>query len=308
MSASSEQFATVSTGMKICYQTFGDPSDEPLLLVMGLGGPMTWWNEDLCGMLARAGFFVIRYDNRDVGRSGRGKGLVARRDLVRAFLGRPVQAPYSLEEMSRDGLGLLDHLGIESAHVCGMSMGGMIAQTIALLEPARVRSLVSIMSTTGSRRVGFQHPRVLPVLLGRAGAGRDAYVANSTRVWRVIESPGYPMTDEEIRTRAGETFDRGVSASGVLRQMMAVITQPDRTSSLRRLDIPAAVIHGRRDRMVHPSGGKATARAIPGCELVLVPDMGHDAPRELFQDFVDVIRRTADRAADRAADRGSAES
>lgn len=299
MSPSPEQFAMVSTGMKICYQTFGDPSDEPLLLVMGLGGPMTWWNPDFCQLAADAGFFVIRYDNRDIGRSSRAEGRVTRRDLVRAFLGRDVDAPYTLEDMARDGLALLDHLGLDAAHVCGVSMGGMIAQTMALLSPGRVRSLVSIMSTTGSRRVGFVHPALLPMLLGGGSAGREAYVENSVMTWRKIESPGYPMSDEEIRARAAETYDRGISASGVLRQMLAVVKQPNRTSALRRLDIPAAVIHGRKDRLVHPSGGKATARAIPGSELVLIPDMGHDTPRELYQDFVDVIRRTADRAADR---------
>lgn len=299
MSASPEQLATVSTGMKICYQTFGDPAGEPLLLVMGLGGPMNWWSPELCEQLVDAGFFVIRYDNRDIGRSSKAKGRVTRADLVRGFLGRRVAAPYTLEDMARDGLGLLDHLGIDAAHVCGVSMGGMIAQTMALLEPTRVRSLVSIMSTTGRRWVGFQHPVTIPMLLGGGAAGREGFIEGSLRTWRMIESPGYRMTDDEIRARAAETYDRGVSASGVLRQMLAVVIQPDRTRALRRLDVPAAVIHGRKDRLVHPSGGKATARAIPGCELVLVPGMGHDTPRELFGDFVKVIRRTADRAAAR---------
>lgn len=300
MSHSEERYAHVAPGIKICFQTFGDPADEPLLLVMGLGGPMTWWDPELCRMLADAGFFVIRYDNRDTGKSTKIKARVAKRDLVKGFVGRSVEAPYTLEDMAHDGIGLLDHLGIESAHVCGMSMGGMIVQTMALTAPQRVRSLVSIMSTTGARRVGYQHPSLLPSLLMPRGKGRDAYIQNSAAFWKLIQSPGYPRPDDDVRSRAEETWDRGFSATGVLRQMMAVVTQPNRTSALRALTVPAAVIHGEADKMVHPSGGKATAKAIPGCELVLISGMGHDTPHELFEDFTTVIRRTADRARKRS--------
>ncbi len=162
---SAELRAPVSTGVELCYQTFGDPGDEPLLLVMGLGGPMTWWDPAFCRLLAESGFYVIRYDNRDVGRSSRGTGRVTRGMLVQAFLGRPVRAPYSLRDLADDGVRLLDHLGLESAHVVGVSMGGMIAQTMAIHHPARLRSLVSIMSTTGRRTVGWLDPRLVPMML-----------------------------------------------------------------------------------------------------------------------------------------------
>ncbi|WP_300403950.1 alpha/beta hydrolase [uncultured Nocardioides sp.] len=289
--------APVSTGVELCYQTFGDPDGEPLLLVMGLGGPLTWWDDALCLRLADEGFHVIRFDNRDAGRSSRMRGKVTRATLVRAFAGLPVRAPYSLDDMAADGFGLLDHLGIESAHVAGISMGGMIVQTMALAAPARVRSMTSIMSTTGRRTVGWQHPSLLPPLLTGGRTGKEAYVAQSTRMWSLLGSPAYPVTEEDNRVRAAETWDHGVSAAGTLRQMVAILTQPDREPRLRGLRVPSLVVHGLADKMVHVSGGRATAAAIPGAELVLVDGMGHDLPEELFDTFTAAIRRTADRAA-----------
>lgn len=289
--------APVSSGVELCYQTFGDPDGEPLLLVMGLGGPLTWWDDALCLRLADEGFHVIRFDNRDAGRSSRVPGRVTRGTLVRAFTGLPVRAPYSLDDMAADGLGLLDHLGIESAHVAGISMGGMIVQTMALAAQPRVRSMTSIMSTTGRRTVGWQHPSLLPPLLTGGRTGREAYVAQSMRMWSLLGSPAYPVAAEENRVRAEETWDHGVSAAGTLRQMVAILTQPDREPRLRGLRVPSLVVHGLADRMVHVSGGRATAAAIPGAELVLVDGMGHDLPEELFDTFAAAIRRTADRAA-----------
>jgi pimeloyl-ACP methyl ester carboxylesterase len=301
ISVSEELFAPVESGVELCYQTYGDPDDpalEPLLLVMGLGGPMTWWDERLCLLLAERGFFVIRYDNRDTGRSSRLTGRVTRTALVRAFAGRPSRqgTAYRMSDLAEDARGLLDHLGLDSAHVVGVSMGGMIAQTLALEHPDRVRSLTSVMSTTGKRSVGWQHPRLLPVLISPSGPSREAYVARSTLVWGLIGSPAYPPTAEEIRDKAHTTYDRGISASGVLRQMMAVLTQPDRGPALRSLSIPTLVVHGTADRMVHASGGRATAAAVPDAELLLIDGMGHDLPSALFETFADAIRRTADRA------------
>jgi len=293
---SGELSAPVSSQVELCYQTFGNPEDEPLLLVMGLGGPMTWWDPALCTDLARSGFYVIRYDNRDTGKSSRGVGAVTRPMLVRAFLGRKVKAPYSIADLANDAFGLLDHLGIGSAHVAGVSMGGMIAQSMAIAHPDRVRSLVSIMSTTGRRTVGWQDPRLFPILLAPRGTDKVSYVAGARKVGTIIGSPGYPESEESARTRAEETFDRGISAAGTLRQMLAVLTQPDRAKALHALKMPAAVIHGMEDRMVHPSGGRATAQAIPGANLLLIPGMGHDLPVALHETFVDVIRRTADKA------------
>jgi len=293
--ASEELVAPLASG-EICYQTFGTPDDDPLLLVMGLGGPMTWWSAELCEQLALAGFFVVRYDNRDTGRSSRGDQRVRRADLVRAFLTGRARAPYSLSDLALDAVGLLDHLDIGSAHVAGVSMGGMVAQTLALEHPSRVRSLTSIMSTTGRRTVGWQHPSLLPMLLARRSADRDSYVRTSARLWDVIGSPDFPGDAEERKARAEETFDRGFDAAGVMRQMLAIVTQPDRTHRLRGVTVPTAVVHGLADRMVHVSGGRATATAIPGAELVLLPGMGHDLPQELNPTYVEVIRRTADRA------------
>lgn len=293
---SEELFAPVGRGVELCYQTFGDPDGDPLLLVMGLGGPMTWWDPDLCTALARAGFYVVRYDNRDTGRSTIVEGRVTRSTLVRAFAGTKVRPPYGIADLADDAFGLLDHLGLESAHVAGVSMGGMIAQTMAIAHPGRVRSLTSIMSTTGRRTVGWQHPGLMPSLLASRKPGREAYVASSAAFWKLIGSPDYPQTEEKVRSRAEETFDRGISQAGVLRQMLAVLTQPNRGARLRSVRVPTLVVHGLSDRMVHVSGGRATAAAVPGAELLLISGMGHDMPPALFETLVAAIRRTADRA------------
>ncbi|PUA82220.1 alpha/beta fold hydrolase [Nocardioides currus] len=293
---SEELFAPVSPSVEICYQTFGSDDDDPLLLVMGLGGPMIWWDDDFCTRLAEAGFFVIRYDNRDTGRSSRIGQRVTRAQLVRAFTTGRGSAPYAVSDLAADGLALLDHLGIDAAHVAGISMGGMIAQTMAIEAPSRVLSLTSIMSTTGRRTVGWQSPALLPTLIAPRRGGKEAYVSTNSMVWGLIGSPDFPVEADVLRKRGEDTFDRGVSASGVLRQMMAILTQPNRTLRLRTLHLPTLVIHGLADKMVHVSGGRATASAIPGAELVLVDGMGHDLPTELYDSFVEGIRRTADRA------------
>lgn len=296
MSISDELLAPVSPEVELCYQSFGDPEGDPLLLVMGLGGPMTWWPRELCVRLAEAGFHVVRYDNRDTGRSTRMSGRVTTRRLARAFVGAPTPAPYSIGDLADDAFGLMDHLGWSSAHVAGVSMGGMIAQTMALAAPARVRSLTSMMSTTGRRAVGWQSPALLPTLVAPRGPGREAYIRRALLVWGIIGSPGFPQDEAELRRRAGETWDRGIDEAGVLRQMMAVITQTDRTRRLGELRMPTLVMHGLADKMVHVSGGRATAAAIHGAELVVVPGWGHDLPSELFATFTRGIRRNADRA------------
>jgi len=296
-----ESAVELPTGIRIAYETFGDPSGEPLLLVMGLGGPMTWWHPDLCRTLAGRGFFVVRFDNRDVGRSSRVPGPVRlrRSTVVRAFLGDARHAPYTLDDMADDAFGLLEHLGIERAHVAGVSMGGMIAQTMALARPHRVHSLVSIMSTTGSRRAGWQDPRLLPLLLAPVARTREEYVARAVRVWGSIASSVYPTSDDDVAARAAETWDRGYDPEGGARQTLAVLAQPDRTRDLGSLRMPVTIVHGLADKLVHPSGGRATARAVPGSELVLVPGMAHDLPRPLHGLVVDAVERTAARAVGR---------
>ncbi|MDT0202179.1 alpha/beta hydrolase [Nocardioides sp. AE5] len=294
---SEELFAPVSPGVELCYQTFGESDADPLLLVMGLGGPMTWWDAEFCTLLARKGFYVIRYDNRDTGKSTSMPDRVSRADVVRAGLGLPgAKAPYPLSDMASDAVGLLDHLGIDAAHVAGISMGGMIVQTLAVEHPGRVRSLVSIMSTTGKRTVGWQHPSLLPRLLTKRPTERAAYVEQSVAMGAMIGSPAYPEPRESAVRRAEETWDRGLNGPGVLRQMLAILTQPNRSRALRSVTVPSMVIHGLADKMVHVSGGRATSAALPGSELLLVEGMGHDLPRDLWESIADGIKRTANRS------------
>lgn len=288
--------ASLPSGIEICYESFGDKAKPPALLVMGLGGPMGWWTKDFCVQLADRGFFVIRYDNRDTGRSTKlREHRVTRMDIIKAFIGL-AKAPYGLSDLADDAFGLLDHLGIDHVHLAGVSMGGMITQTMAIARPERVLSLTSIMSTTGKRTVGWQHPKVFPTMLGSAGKTRESYIERSLLSSAVIGSPGFPTDESSARARAAETYDRGWSASGVARHMMAVLTQPDRTKDLARLDIPTTVVHGLRDPLVNRSGGRATAAAIRGSEFVEIADMGHDLPVQLYDTFIDAITRTAKRA------------
>lgn len=301
---SGELFASLPSGIDICHETFGSADDPAVLLIMGLGGPMGWWDTPFCEQLAERGFHVIRYDNRDTGRSTKlRQHRVTRGDIVRAFLNLPgparVKAPYSLSDMAADAVGLLDHLDLERAHLAGVSMGGMIAQLIAIEHPERALSLTSIMSTTGKRTVGFQHPKIFPVMLSSPGRTRDSYVERSLRGSKVIGSPAFPSDDDAARLRAYETYDRGWIGSGVNRQMLAVLTAPDRTAALRTLDLPTSVIHGLNDPLVHRSGGKATAAAIPGAEHLEIAGMAHDLPPQLYSTYIDTIARTAARAADR---------
>lgn len=293
---SDELFASLPSGIDLCYQTFGDPGDPPILLVMGLGGPMGWWSPAFCSALAARGFFVIRYDNRDTGRSTKISGhRVTKGSLVKAFLGRPVPAPYSLRDMADDALGLIDHLGLKAVHLVGVSMGGMIVQTFALAHPDRALSMTSIMSTTGRRTVGWQHPRLIPKLLAPVGPTRDDYIERSIKGSRMIESPDYPLDLDAALARAGETYDRGWTPSGVVRQMLAILTQPDRTADLGALDLPVTVIHGLADPLVHRSGGRATANAIPGAQLLEIEGMAHDLPPALDATLIDAIVATAQR-------------
>ncbi len=293
-----ERIAPLPHGIHICYETFGDPSGSPLLLVMGLGGPMGWWSVDFCSVLADRGFFVIRYDNRDVGRSSRihGDRPVVRRQLVTTYLGGGRHAPYSLADLAQDAVGLLDHLGIARSHVVGVSMGGMIVQTMAIEHRERVESLISIMATTGRRNVGWANPRLLPMLFAPTARSKEAYLQRAAVTAQMIGSSRFPRDPSVTQALAEETWDRGYSPEGALRQLLAVLTQRDRTRALRSLDIAACVIHGQADRLVHPSGGRATAQAIRGAELLLVPDMAHDLPPDLDETIADAIERTAARA------------
>ncbi|WP_320670525.1 alpha/beta fold hydrolase [Patulibacter defluvii] len=289
-----ERFCTVGD-VEICFSTFGDPDAPPLLLVMGLGFQMIAWPAAFCHALAAAGFHVIRFDNRDAGRSTHLSG--APTPSLRELALRRIAAPaYTLETMADDAIGVLDHLGVEQAHVVGASMGGMIAQTIAIRRPQRVRSLVSIMSNTGSSRDGQPHPTLLPLLLAKPARDRDAYVASGLRVGARTASPGFPSGVDELRTMLGRNWDRGVEPAGVARQLGAIIASGSRRERLAGLRTPTLVVHGTADRLVAPSGGRATARAIPGADLLLVAGMGHDLPAGVWPRLVSAIAANAGRA------------
>jgi pimeloyl-ACP methyl ester carboxylesterase len=289
-----EQFCKVGD-VELCYETFGDQSDPALLLIMGLGTQMIGWQEDFCRRLAERGFFVIRYDNRDCGRSTRFDHVPPPKPIELA-LRRPKRLAYTLADMAADGAGLLDHLGIERAHAAGASMGGMIAQLLAARHPERVLSLVSIMSSTGSRWSGQPAAKTLPFLLGKPPMDKQAYVERIEKLFAVVGSPGFERDEQALRELAELSYDRGASSAGLARQMAAIIDSGSRVADLRRIKAPTLVIHGTKDLLVRPSGGRATARAIPGAKLLKVEGMGHDLPRGAWPRIVDAIEQNAARA------------
>lgn len=295
MSGLSEERLAPTNGIEIAYQEIGDSDGEPLLLIMGLATQMLAWDEGFCAMLAERGFRVVRFDNRDIGGSTKieSAGLPKRTDML---LGRRRTAPYLLRDMAADTTGLMDHLGIESAHLVGASMGGMIAQTAAIRRPQRVRSLVSMMSSTGNRWIGLPAWKAFRTLFARPGAGREAAVEHTVKVFRTIGSPGYPMDEERIRTLSAASYDRSHSRAGVARQLHAVTASGDRTAALEKLRLPATILHGGSDPLIRPVAGRATARAIRDSRLRIFEGMGHDLPRQLWPEFVDEIAATAARA------------
>jgi pimeloyl-ACP methyl ester carboxylesterase len=290
-----EQFAAVGD-LELCYETFGDRTDPALVLIMGLGTQMIAWREEFCEQLAARGFFVVRFDNRDVGRSTRldqlpvpTRGQLIRRDK-RA-------AGYTLEDMALDVVGLLDALGIERAHVVGASMGAMIAQTVAAKHPGRVLSLVSIMGSTGSRWSGQPSFRAMAALLAVPPKDREGYVEHALKTFALIGSPGFDRNELELRELAETAFDRGRNPAGASRQLAAILASGDRTPSLRHITAPTLVIHGKADKLVRPSGGRATAKAIDGARLLEIEGMGHDHPRDTWPQIIDAIAENAARAA-----------
>jgi pimeloyl-ACP methyl ester carboxylesterase len=287
-----------ANGIDIEYETFGDPTDPVMLLIMGLGGQLIAWDADFCNRLAAHGFRVIRFDNRDVGLSTKIEaGPVP--DIMAVIQGDRSSVSYSLEDMAADATGLLDALGIEKAHIVGVSMGGMIAQVVAIDHPDRVLSLASIMSTTGDPSVGAPTPEAMAVLMRPPPQERDDVIAGEVETHKAIGSPGFPVDEERTRRRAAAAYDRSFYPQGVARQVAAVVAASDRTEGLSHIDVPTVVIHGTADPLVTPSGGEATAKAVPGPELIMVEGMGHELPPGAWETVVEAVVRNAAKAGSR---------
>jgi pimeloyl-ACP methyl ester carboxylesterase len=281
--------------IEICWQEFGDPADPPMLMIMGLGAQMILWPDELCGLLAARGFRVVRFDNRDAGRSTV-LAEVPMATVPRALAGEIPAGAYSLSDMAGDAAGLLDALGIEAAHVIGSSLGGMIAQTLALEHPQRVLSLASIMSTTGDRAVGEASPAGIEALTAVPPPDRDGFVMALVEARRKIGSPGFPFDAGRANRIAALGFDRGHHPKGTIRQAIAIIKSGDRTERLAEIRVPTVVIHGEDDPLIGVSGGRATAAAIPGATLVVIPGMGHDFPAGVWEQVANEIAENARRA------------
>ena len=281
--------------IEIAYETFGDAGDPPVLLVMGLATQMIGWPDDFCAGLADRGHFVIRFDNRDIGLSTHLHSAGAP-DIMSVFAGDRSSVPYALTDLADDTVGLLDVLGLDAVHLVGASMGGMVAQLVAVRHPARVRSLTSIMSSTGDPSVGAPNEAAMGVLFAPPAADRQSAVQRAVDTYRVIGSPGFEFDEAALRDRAGLSFDRAYDPAGVARQLAAILTTHDRTRDLKSISVSTLVIHGSEDALVNVSGGRATAAAIPDAELLVVEGMGHDLPRAVWPEITDRISALIERA------------
>ena len=288
-----------TNGVELEYETFGAAHAPPVLLIMGLGAQMILWDEEFCEAIVQRGYRVIRFDNRDVGHSTKlehaGLPNVATA-LAAVAQGRPPSAAYTLHDMADDTAGLLGALGIDAAHVVGASMGGMIGQTLAIRHPKRVRTLTSIMSTTGDPGLPPATPEAMQVLMTPAPTQREAYIAHHVKVSKVIGSPGFPFDAEAARERGARVFDRGVFPAGVARQLVAILASGNRKPALASVRAPTLVIHGTADPLVPIAAGRDTAAAVPGSELVEIEGMGHDLPREVWPRLVNAIAKHAGRS------------
>jgi pimeloyl-ACP methyl ester carboxylesterase len=278
-----------SNGFELEYETLGRPDDPAMLLIMGLGAQLIDWPDQFCADLVARGYFLIRYDNRDAGLSAGPDDLP---DPAAATDG----APYRLADLAADAIGLLDALGIQRAHLVGASMGGMIAQQVTIDHPDRVRSLCSIMSTTGDRSVGQSTPEATAVLLRPPAADRDEAIAGGIAAGRILGSIGFDASDDALRRRAERKVDRAYRPAGTRRQLAAIYASPDRTQALGGVRVPTVVIHGALDPLIDISGGRATADAVPDAELVVLPGVGHGIPADAIPIMVDAIARNAGRA------------
>ncbi|MDT4917189.1 MAG: hypothetical protein QOI15_2571 [Pseudonocardiales bacterium] len=300
----SEELADVGRGITLAYEQLGNPDGIPLLLITGLGQQLHGWPDGFCELLVERGYRVVRFDNRDVGRSTHVDFPPARPVAMLRRRWDPRQ--YDLGDMAADTVGLLDALGLASVHIVGASMGGMIAQTVAARYPERVASLVSMMSTTGARRVGRPALSTWRLMMGRPSRSRAEFADRGVRMWRHIGAPGYPFDEAAVREIAGRSWDRDPSPLGVARQLAAVIKSGDRTAEVRRITAPTLVVHADRDLMVNQSGGASTAAAIPGARLRTVPGLGHDLPRGAWPTLVELLDDHVRSAASRSSDASNA--
>ncbi|HEV7423110.1 MAG TPA: alpha/beta hydrolase [Mycobacterium sp.] len=285
---SAEAIVEVGRGIELCYDAFGDEAAPPILLIAGLGQQLHSWPEEFATALARQGYRVIRFDNRDVGRSTHAS--FPKPNPLAILRGGSDKRQYHLGDMARDTVGLLDALGYREAHLVGVSMGGMIAQTVAAQYPGRVRTLTSIMSNTGAPRIGRPAPSTWwRMATAKPPRNRIEAMDDAVRIFSHIGSHGFPFDEGWVREKAGIAWDRDPTSDGATRQLAAIFASGNRTAELRQIDVPTLVIHGDRDRMVHPTGGTATARAIPGARLETVVGMGHDLPAGVWDRILDLI-------------------
>jgi pimeloyl-ACP methyl ester carboxylesterase len=291
-------------GIDLCYEIFGDADAEPMLLIMGLGAQMIQWDDDFCKQLAARGFRVIRFDNRDIGKSSRlagGKRVTPFEMFKLRYLKMPIAASYTLHDMAMDTVGLMDALGIASAHVVGASMGGMIAQEIAISFPRRVRSLVSIMSTTGDLSLPLPTREAMAIMAAAATATKQEYIERFVHTWKVLRVGRFPQDEALDPARAERNFERGLNPDGKVRHFRAMLASRSRKERLAAVTAPTLVVHGTVDPLVRPESGKATAAAIPGAELLMIEGMGHALPVEMWPQMIGAIERHAHAAAAKPA-------
>lgn len=278
-----------ANGIDICYELVGGSGAEPLLLISGHGAQLVGWDDDYLEALAARGFRVVIFDNRDCGFSTKFKGG-PEPDLLAILRGDPSTASYSLEDMADDSAGLLDALGITAAHIVGQSMGGLIAQMVAIRHPAKTLSLCSIMSATGNWDYGMPDLAALPYIVGSPTATVEESIERAVDSYVRFRSPGYPSEEHRIRAKEERQHHRAWYPEGSARQLAAILASGDLTAKLKSLKVPTLVVHGTDDKTITPSGGEATARAIPGAKLMMIPGMGHDIPEPLWDRVFDAIR------------------
>jgi pimeloyl-ACP methyl ester carboxylesterase len=293
-----------SNGIEICYDIFGSPDAEPIFLIMGLSAQMVLWDDEFCQQLAQRGFRVIRFDNRDIGQSTKlsgGKRISPMDILKMRFFGILPQSNYLLRDMAQDTTGLMDALGIRSAHVVGVSMGGAIAQEIAINFPDRIRSLTSIMSTTGNLKLPQPKREAMALLMSAPPKSKDEYITMFARNWKILRQGSFPQDELKDRDRAERCYARGLNPAGVGRQLRAILASGARNQALAKVRTPTLVIHGTVDPLVRPEAGKDTANSIPGARLLMIEGMGHAMPIPMWPQIINAITDHAKAARRQAA-------